>query len=237
MYGPLRKKTLRTMTKRLALVMLLVSTAFAAATAQRINFRVGGGLASHYSGDTRSVGALKLGISYEHELEGNFSIEPGVYYYVKGYQEEDERVYMRDQEGNILYDDNNNPLTGLKNTSVSTNYIEVPVMFNYYLELASLHYLEFSAGPYVAYGVDGKRKVRGDTDKDDAERFFYTEKIFNERGVHRFDGGIAAGVAYEFNRMFAVGIEADFGVFNFNSYGAKNISGIVTFSYKLRVGN
>ena len=32
-------------------------------------------------------------------------------------------------------------------------------------------------------------------------------------------------------------MEADFGVFNFNSDGAKNISGIITFSYKLRVGD
>ena len=55
--------------------------------------------------------------------------------------------------------------------------------------------------------------------------------------MNRFDGGISAGVAYEFSRMFAVGVEADFGVFNFNSDGAKNISGIITFSYKLRVGD
>ena len=144
---------------------------------------------------------------------------------------------MRDQDGNILYDDEGNARTGLKNTSTNANYIEIPVMFNYYLEVSPLNYIQFSAGPYVAYGVGGNRKVRGDTDKEDAERFFYTKKIFNEKGVNRFDGGISAGVAYEFSRMFAVGVEADFGVFNFNSDGAKNISGIITFSYKLRVGD
>ena len=223
--------------KQTALLLSLFLVAISSVSAQRINFKVGGGLASHYDGSARSIGALKLGASYEHELSGNFSIEPGAYFYVKGYEDKDERVFMRDQDGNILYDDEGNARTGLKNTSTNANYIEIPVMFNYYLEVSPLNYIQFSAGPYVAYGVGGNRKVRGDTDKEDAERFFYTTKIFNEKGVNRFDGGISAGVAYEFSRMFAVGVEADFGVFNFNSDGAKNISGIITFSYKLRVGD
>ena len=231
--------------KQTALLLSLFLVAFSSVSAQRINFKVGGGLASHYDGSARSIGALKLGASYEHELSGNFSIEPGAYFYVKGYEDKDERVFMRDQEGNILYDDEGNARTGLKNTSTNANYIEIPVMFNYYLEVSPLNYIQFSAGPYVAYGVGGNRKVRGDTDKEDAERFLAlaaaenleATKIFNEKGVNRFDGGISAGVAYEFSRMFAVGVEADFGVFNFNSDGAKNISGIITFSYKLRVGD
>ena len=222
--------------KRLVLIFAAMMITAAGMWAQRVNFKVGGGIASHYGSGTRSIGAFKLGVSYEHELNGNFSIEPGAFFYVKGYEDKDERVFMRDQDGNILYDDDNNPRTGLKNSSVNANYIEVPVMFNYYLEISPLNYIEFSAGPYVAYGVGGKRKVRGDTDKEAGERFFYTKKIFDEMGVHRFDGGITAAVNYEFNRMFAVGAEADFGVFNFNSGGAKNITGIITFSYRLRLG-
>jgi len=205
--------------------------------AQRVIFKVGGGLASHYGGGTRSIGALKLGAAYEHELSGNFSIEPGVFFCVKGYEDKDERVFIRDNDGNIVNDEEGNPRTGIKNSSVNANYIEIPVMMNYYLEISPLHYIEFSAGPYAAWGVGGKRKTRGDTDKELWERFFYTKKIFKEEGVHRFDGGISTAVAYEFNRKFAVGVEADFGLFNFNSSGAKNVSGIISFSYRLHTGN
>ena len=116
--------------KQTALLLSLFLVAFSSVSAQRINFKVGGGLASHYDGNARSIGALKLGASYEHELSGNFSIEPGAYFYVKGYEDKDERVFMRDQEGNILYDDEGNARTGLKNTSTNANYIEIPVMFN-----------------------------------------------------------------------------------------------------------
>ena len=42
-----------------------------------------------------------------------------------------------------------------------------------YLEVAPLHYIEFSAGPYAAVGVGGKRKTRGDTDKNLQDRFYY----------------------------------------------------------------
>lgn len=223
--------------KRLASLLVFFAMFVAATSAQRIIFKAGGGLASHYGGGTRSIGAVKLGAAYEHEFPENFSIEPGVYFYVKGYEDKDERVLMRDNAGNLVYDDDGNVLTGLKNSSVNANYIEIPVMMNYYLEISSLHYIEFSAGPYAAWSIGGKRKVRGDTDKESGERFFYTKKIFKETGVHRFDGGIATSVAYEFNRMFAVGVEADFGLFNFNSSGAKNISGIISFSYRLRIGD
>ena len=105
--------------KQTALLLSLFLVAFSSVSAQRINFKVGGGLASHYDGNARSIGALKLGASYEHELSGNFSIEPGAYFYVKGYEDKDERVFMRDQDGNILYDDEGNARTGLKNTSTN----------------------------------------------------------------------------------------------------------------------
>ena len=73
--------------KQTALLLSLFLVAISSVSAQRINFKVGGGLASHYDGNARSIGALKLGASYEHELSGNFSIEPGAYFYVKGYED------------------------------------------------------------------------------------------------------------------------------------------------------
>ena len=203
--------------------------------AQRVNFGVGGGISSHYGGSARNVGAVRLGVSYEHEIPGNFSIEPGVFFYAKGYKDRNEKVFVRDDKGNIVNDENGNPKTGVKNVSTAKYYVEVPVLANCYVELSPLHYMEFSAGPYAAVGVGGKRKTRGDTDKEGQDRFYYEKSTFKEKGVRRFDYGITAGISYEFNRMFAVGAQADFGMADFRSSGGKSISGIITFSYRLRL--
>lgn len=214
---------------------LLSLAVCATAGAQRVNFSLAGGLASHYGGSTRSVGAFRAGASYEYELPGNFSIEPGAYFYAKGYKDRNESVYLRDADGKIILDDAGNSRTGVKNVSTGKYYVEVPVMANYYLAVAPLHYIEFSAGPYAAVGVGGKRKTRGDTEQEGASRYFYEKSTFKEKGAHRFDCGLAAGVAYEFNRMFAVGVVADFGLLNFRGGAGKNVSGVVSFSYRLRL--
>lgn len=224
--------------KRFLLAALVFSalTAFNAA-GQRVNFNVGGGIASHFGGATDNVGALRLGVSYEHEVPGNFSFEPGVFFYAKGYKDKNETVFMRDAGGNIVYDEEGNAMTGVKNVSTAKYYIEVPVMANYYLEVSQLHYIEFSVGPYAAIGVGGKRKTRGDTDTDASNPYYYEKSTFKEKGTRRFDCGISAGVAYEFNRVFAVGAQADFGLLNFRSSGGRNFSAILNFSYRLRTDN
>lgn len=219
--------------KRISFLLFFSCATLLSASAQKVNFQVGGGLASHYGGSTRNIGAFKAGVSYEHELSGNFSIEPGVFFYAKGYKDKNEEVIMRDDEGNVVIDDNGEVLTGVKNVTTSAYYVEVPVLANYYIELSQLHYIELSAGPYAAVGVGGKRKTRGDTDQEAAKRYYYEKNTFSEDGVHRFDFGIEAGVSYEFNRSFAVGAQADFGLINFHKDGAKNISAVLTFTYKL----
>lgn len=223
--------------KRAFIVFLAAMACAFTSEAQRVNFSLGGGLSSHFGSSTRSVGAFRLGASYEHEIPGNFSIEPGVFFYSKGYKDKNETVFMRDDKGEIVNDDNGNPMTGVKNVSTGKFYVEVPVMANWYLEISPLHYIEFSAGPYAAFGVGGKRKTRGDTDQDVQDRFYYEKSTFKEQGTRRFDCGIALGVAYEFNRMFAVGAQTDLGLVAFRKSGGRNVSGIVTFSYRLRLDN
>lgn len=206
------------------------------AEAQRVNINAGGGLASHYGSSTRPVGAVKIGVSYEWELSTTWTLECGPEFYVKGFKDRNTEVYMRDSEGNLVLDDNGNPMMGKKNVSTTAYYVELPIKANYYIELRPLHYIELSAGPYAAVGVGGKRKTRGDTDEtDEARRFFYEKNTFSERGVKRFDAGLRAAVAYEFNRQFAVGIEADFGMLRFSDSGGHNVSGLLTLSYRLPI--
>ena len=204
------------------------------AGAQRITVKAGGGLSSHY-GHTEAVGAFKISVGYEHEFNGNWSVEPAVAVYGKGWKDPRQTVYLRDWNGNLILDDEGNLRTGVKGCSSDAYYVSVPVVFNYYLQLRPMQYLVFTGGPYAAYGVGGKMKTQGDTDQSGSARYYYATRTFDEEGVHRFEVGLTAGLGYEFNSRFMIGVEADFGLTNFNAAGARNVSGLLTLGYRFRL--
>lgn len=220
------------MKRTLSLLSLLLFLVLSA-PAQNLVFHLGGGLASHYGGSTRNIGAFKIGLGYEIEMNGLWSIEPGIVYFAKGWKDKDSEVTVYDDEGNVVYDDNGNAMRGEMNVTSNTNYIEVPVLFNYYVPLGSPHYLAFSAGPYVAIGVGGKAKTSGDTEQEGAARYYYEHSTFDQPDMHRFDAGITVGISYELNRQFDAGVRADFGLANVSRSGAKNIAVLLSFAYRL----
>lgn len=69
------------------------------------------------------------------------------------------------------------PLLGIKNRTATQNYIEVPLLFSYYWRMGESRYVVLSAGPYVAYGVGGKQKTKGDTEQSGVERYFTRIKL------------------------------------------------------------
>jgi hypothetical protein len=219
------------MKKQFLFLLFLLSGMTGAA--QNVVFHAGGGWASRYDSETRLIGAFKLGLGYEIEMNGMWSIEPSLVYYAKGWKNKDRVVNLYDDDGNLVYDDNGNVRTGKMNVTCNANYIELPVMFNYYITLSQPHYLVLSAGPYAAVGVGGKTKTRGDTEQKGAERFFYSHSTFDLSDMHRFDAGLSVGVAYELNRKFDAGFSADFGLTNVNDAGRKNVSVILSLAYKI----
>lgn len=221
------------MMKKTLLCALAVLLPLAVA-AQRLTVRMGGGLASHY-GSAEAVGAFKVSLAYEHEFTGNWSVEPALAFYAKGWKDPRQTVYLRDWNGNLVLDDAGQPLTGVKSCSSDAYYVQLPVVFHYYVRLAPLHYIVLSGGPYAAYGVGGKMSTRGDTEQEGSARYFYATRTFDEEGVHRFEAGLTAGVGYEFNSRFVVGLEADFGLTKFNGAGARNVSGLLTLGYRFRL--
>ena len=99
--------------KRLWCWMLLSVACALPAAAQNLTLKVGGGLASHYK-DSRPVGAFKLGLGYEFELDQHWTVEPSLVFYGKGWKEPDEQVAIRDDEGEQIYDEEGNPLVGVR---------------------------------------------------------------------------------------------------------------------------
>ena len=201
--------------------------------AQNLQFRVGGGLATHY-GHAENVGAFKVGIGCEFEFDQHWTLTPGIAVYGKGWKDPNQRVYVFDDNGNQLFDEETGePLQGLRRRSAAANYLQIPLLLTYYWRTGEARYVVLSAGPYVAYGISGKQKTKGDTEQAGAQKLYYEHKTFNEPGTHRFDAGVEAFAGYQFPTGITLGVGADFGLARFNTAGRRNLSALVTLGYRL----
>lgn len=217
----------------LPLLLLLFVLGAAPVAAQHLQLKVGGGLASHY-GDSRPVGSYKIGVGYEYEFDQYWSVSPALFFYGKGWKDPDQTVFVFDDKGNQVFDDEGNPRTSTKNCTSSAQYFTLPVLFNYYLRTGESRYVVFSAGPYVAYGLRGKMRTKGDAEKPGSEKLFYSNDTFDEPGTHRFDAGLEVAVGYQFPTGITVGLETDFGLTHFNKTGARNVSALISFTYTFK---
>ena len=215
------------------IILLLCGLSALGLQAQGLQFRVGGGLASHY-GKAQNVGAFKVGLGYEFEFDQHWTLTPSLAVYGKGWKDPNQLVYVFDDAGNQLFDEETGePLQGVRSRSASQNYVQLPVLLSYYWRMGESRYVVMAAGPYVAYGVSGKQKTKGDTEQSGAQKLYYERKTFDEPGTHRFDAGIEAFAGYQFPSGLTLGVEADFGLAKFNRAGRRNISALLSLSYKL----
>lgn len=222
------------MTIKHPLLILLLCAFSLSLNAQSVHFKFGGGLSSHY-GKAEAVGAFKIGVGYEIELNQHWSFTPGLEIYGKGWKDPNETVFVFDDDHQQMYDpDTGAPLTATMNRSATQNYVELPLLFSYFWRTGESRYVVLSAGPYAAYGVSGKQKTKGDTEQSGVDRYYYEKKTFNEPGTHRWDYGIQAFVGYQFPTSFTLGLEADFGLAKFNTNGSRNISALISLGYKLK---
>lgn len=217
-------------------IFFLIAAAFvlqSVLVAQNVLFKVGGGLASHYS-SADPVGAYKIGVGYEWEFDQHFTFMPSIEFYGKGWKSPNEQVFVLDEAGNQRFDpDTGKPLTSLMNRSATANYLQVPLLFSYYWRTGERRYVVFSAGPYAAFGVAGKQKTKGDGRAPGTEKFYYEKKTFDEPGASRWDTGLQVMAGYQFPSSLRVGLEADFGFVKCTSNGGRNVSGLISLSYKL----
>jgi len=218
--------------RNLFLLLLLIIYSVPA-TAQSIHFKFGGGLASHY-GSAQCVGAFKAGLGYEIEINQHWAFTPSLEVYGKGWKDPNQTVFVFNASGEQVYNDDGTPRTGVMNRTATQNYLELPLLFSYFLRVGEARYVIFSAGPYIAVGISGKQKTKGDTERAGAEQFYYEKKTFAEPGAHRFDAGVQLFAGYQFPSGVTLGVEADFGAAKFNAAGDRNVSGLVSLGYKLR---
>ena len=201
--------------------------------AQHIQLKAGGGL-SKLDSQSSAVPAWRLGAGYELEFDQHWTFSPALVFAIKGWENPDETVYKKDNEGNIMTNpETGAPLTGVKNTETVTYHVELPLLFNYYLRTKERQYVVFSAGPYASLGISGKTKVKGDTDRQGAERFYYDYDPFKDGDAKRFEAGVQVGVGYQFSNGITAGVDLNY-AFTKVIGNRKPVSALLSFSYIFR---
>ena len=91
---------------------------------------------------------------------------------------------------------------------VNQNYFQVPLMAAFHMRATDSFDLVFTAGPYVAVGVNGKTEYE-QNDVTTSWKTFKDADGVGWDGFRRFDAGIGVGVALDFPHWI-VGVDADF---------------------------
>ena len=213
----------------------MISTLFllavmGAASAQTLQLKAGGGFASQYT-DSKVVGAFKIGVGFEYEFDQHWAINPSLNLMGKGWKDKDTFVNDLDENGVPKMDDEGNPIMSRMARSTTANYLELPVLMNYYIRTGESQYVVIGAGPYIACGLWGKEETKGDGREQGARKLYYDQDTFDKPGTHRFDAGIQTALGYQFSVGITLGVEADFGLTKFASKGGKNVSGLDFLTY------
>lgn len=117
------------------------------------------------------------------------------------------------------------------NITVDQNYFEMPLLAAFHVGTACKFDMVFTAGPYLALGVNGKVSHEID-DVTTSWGTFDDVKAQSWNGLKRFDAGLQGGVALDFPK-WTVGLDGEFGLCKIASGAApRNLAFFFTVGYK-----
>lgn len=177
---------------KLSLVVALLAIA-SVVSAQSASVIVKGGLnMSNFYGDNLNDKNAKpgyhAGVGLDLEFITNISLQTGLYFTSKGAE----------------YTANIPAGVGEVEYSATANYIQLPVHLAYKMDITSSSKLFFHAGPYLAYGVGGKRTIETDysDNPDDILGKQEIDTFDKDYGYKRLDYGVGIGVGLEYGVLF-----------------------------------
>lgn len=179
-------------------VLMGVVTSFS----QDISFHAKAGVGfANFTGDANGdpLFSYKVGVGAEIGLGGNWALQPTLFFVRKG-------------TTSSIGENIEGTLFTLKQT-INANYLELPIMAAYRISLPSTNVV-LNAGPYLAYGLNGKYKFEAGEEE-------MKTNTFGKDALKRFDCGLGVGVAFEFGKFIA-GIDANFGLANIAPSGKDN---------------
>lgn len=180
--------------------------------AQSAFMSIKGGLnISNFYGNNLSDKNMKpgfnVGVGVDLEFLTDISLQTGLYFSSKG-AEYTTNIPIGIED--VEYD-------------VTANYIQLPIHLAYKIEVRPGSKVFFHAGPYMAYGISGKRNIKSKYSPD-LDKFFGQKEVntFDKHyGYKRFDYGVGVGVGMEFG-VILIDLGLDMGLKNI----ARNIEDI-----------
>ena len=172
----------------------------------KFDLHVGVGMSTVVGSDaegTKNNFAYKVGVGYDIAVTENFSIWPALDLVNKGFKADD--------------------IDG----SVNMAYLQIPVMATYKFKVGDNMSIAPMVGPYIAYGIYGSDIEIIDEDGSDKFNVFDSDG-----GYKRFDAGIKAGVAFNFDQ-FVISAEYSRGLAKLDTdFKQYNQAFGLTFGYK-----
>ena len=151
------------------------------------------------SGDVDFKPGYQFGVGMDYYFNNHWGIQSSLMLISKGYKiKGDYPPFINKSEQLKSYDITDNKV-----------YVELPLLLTYRFNVSEKLKLIFSGGGYIAYGITGKFKntntlLDGSKRKDKVDSF--------SAGVEKFDTGLAAGAALEYNDKYSIGLSSDFGL-------------------------
>ena len=210
--------------KRIACIVACLFTVLTMAAQTKVTWsmKLGLGMSTWMGKDAGDASPLfnqKVGVGIDVPLSGVVSFQTGLNWVSKG----------ASMDADIVEANTQNEVS----VHVNQNYFEMPLLAAFLVGTASNLDMVFTVGPYLAYGVNGKR----DIDIDDLTVSYNTfgdSKVEEEviPGLRRFDAGLLGGVALDFPR-WTVGLDGEFGLCKLASYSkTRNLAFFFTAAYK-----
>ncbi len=189
-----------------------------AASAQ-VNLGIKGGVnMSNFLADELNDKGIKIGfnvgLSADFDFSSNSALQTGLFLTTKG-------AKYSASFGSVSADYTVNPI-----------YLQLPVHYAYKIDVTPGTRIVFHAGPYAAYGVAGKMKLKGSVGDYSGEK---DEKLFgDDKSLKPFDAGLGLGAGVELGSI-VLDLGWDMGLVNISntSHGdIKNQNAYLSVGYK-----
>lgn len=207
--------------KRLFLLVVCALSIFSVSAQMRptMMFEVGIGMSGWIGDAAKGSNVMfnpRVGVTADIPLNGWFSFQLGLSWVSKGAKMDVPEQYSQMVDG----------------VTVNQNYFQIPLMAAFHARATDNFDLVFTAGPYIAVGVNGKTEVKMD-DVTASWKTFKNTHIENYTldGFRRFDAGIGIGAALDFAHWI-VGVDADFGLCKVYEHGPRNFDLFFSAGFK-----
>ncbi|WP_029903102.1 porin family protein [Prevotella sp. 10(H)] len=212
----------------LVIITLLLFVTSANAQDKPLTFGVKAGMnLSNFSGDGADGMDAKIGfnvgVTVDYQLTQELYLLTGLEFTMKGGKDKG-TLSLPGYDYTYTGEEKDNPM-----------YLQIPIHLGYKLAVADATNIVFHAGPYIAYGVGGKSKIKGSYASAGENAYVDTDiDFFGKDRAKKFDMGLGLGATVEFGKI-GVGLGYDFGLLNMSRSSelkVRNMNAYLTLGYK-----